>query len=207
MLESWKPVPDFPGYDVSEQGRVRSHWTFGKGTHVDPFINRILKQASRHRGRLYVTLRRDGMPPVQTTVHRLVLFAFRGPCPDGMIACHNDGNHLNNRLDNLRWDTRKSNWADRRKHGVACIGIKHGRHKLTREAVLDIRRRYARGVHPVRLAEQYGVHRSTICRIARGDNWKHVDGPRTAPGLGSKRHLNRYSTYLGEHTLRPTREA
>lgn len=54
--------------------------------------------------------------------HRLVLQAFVGPCPEGMEACHNNGNPADNRLENLRWDTPSSNALDKVKHGTA----KHG---------------------------------------------------------------------------------
>jgi len=50
-------------------------------------------------------------------VHRLVLEAFAGPCPDGMEACHGDGDPTNNRRLNLRWDTRSSNQLDTVRHG------------------------------------------------------------------------------------------
>jgi len=45
-------------------------------------------------------------------VHRLVLEAFVGPCPDGMEACHLDSDKTNNRVSNLRWDTHLENMRD-----------------------------------------------------------------------------------------------
>lgn len=42
-------------------------------------------------------------------VARLVLETFISPCPNGMEACHNDENSLNNILSNLRWDTHPNN--------------------------------------------------------------------------------------------------
>lgn len=50
-------------------------------------------------------------------VHALVLEAFIGPRPSGMVCCHNDGDPLNNSVDNLRWDTQASNILDIVKHG------------------------------------------------------------------------------------------
>lgn len=47
-----------------------------------------------------------------------MLTAFVGPCPDGMEGCHNDGDPHNNRLDNLRWDTRANNARDAIRHGT-----------------------------------------------------------------------------------------
>ncbi len=49
-------------------------------------------------------------------VHWVVMLAFVGPCPKGLIVCHNDGDKTNNRLSNLRYDTQRSNALDRTKH-------------------------------------------------------------------------------------------
>ncbi len=49
-------------------------------------------------------------------VHRLVLIAFVGDCPPGKECCHNDGDATNNRVENLRWDTRSANMKDRFTH-------------------------------------------------------------------------------------------
>lgn len=50
-------------------------------------------------------------------VHRLVLTAFVGPCPDGLECCHWDDNPAHNCLGNLRWDTRSANQVDRIRNG------------------------------------------------------------------------------------------
>jgi HNH endonuclease len=50
------------------------------------------------------------------TVHTLVLQAFVGPCPAGMEACHYDGDKANNKLGNLRWDTKRANELDAIRH-------------------------------------------------------------------------------------------
>lgn len=103
-MERWCDVPGFPGYKVSDLGRV-----WGKS-------GVILKQQTLPTGYKFVTLYGDVKR--QTTVHRLVLESFVGPCPDGMEGCHNDGSKDNNRLDNLRWDTLSNNQLDRLKHGT-----------------------------------------------------------------------------------------
>src|SRR5699024_6464865 len=54
-------------------------------------------------------------------VHRLVLEAFVGPCPDGMEACHWDDDKTNNHVSNLRWATQSDNMHDR---------VRNGRHQL-----------------------------------------------------------------------------
>lgn len=44
--------------------------------------------------------------------------AFVGPCPEGMEVCHNNGDCTDNRLENLRYDTKSANMLDRVRHGT-----------------------------------------------------------------------------------------
>lgn len=52
-------------------------------------------------------------------VHELVTGAFLGPRPKGLEVCHFDEDKANNRLENLRYDTRQQNardyWANKRR--------------------------------------------------------------------------------------------
>lgn len=48
-----------------------------------------------------------------------MLEAFVGPCPPGEECCHGPGGPADNRLANLRWDTRQANIRD------AVLGGKH----------------------------------------------------------------------------------
>jgi hypothetical protein len=59
-------------------------------------------------------------------VHRLVLKAFVGPCPEGMEGCHWDGDACNNKLDNLRWATHAENVEDSIRHGTFYPKRFHG---------------------------------------------------------------------------------
>ena len=108
--EEWRPVVGFKGYEISSLGRVRSFRQSPEGRIMRP--NRITN------GYLQVELRGENGARKGKLVHRLVLEAFIGPPPsDGLQACHNDGNQLNNRLDNLRWDTPAENTRDVFRHG------------------------------------------------------------------------------------------
>ena len=103
-------------------------------------------------------------------VHKLVLEAFVGPCPDGLECCHNDGNSFNNHIDNLRWDTHKSNIHDRIKHGTSNRGELCGTAKLTLDQVRAIRNdnRLQRLI-----AADYGIAESMVSRIKNGKRWQH----------------------------------
>lgn len=103
-------------------------------------------------------------------VHRIVLETFVGPCPDGMEGCHNDGNPINNRVDNLRWDTRASNRADMLVHGTTTKppthwGEDHHNAKMTDAEVAEV----ARSDEPLSVAaRKYDVSKQTIWRIRNG---------------------------------------
>lgn len=122
-METWAPVLNYEGiYEVSDLGDVRS---------VDRYVprssgkrggqnwkGRVLVQGTQRGGYRKVTLCRSGRMETRT-VHSLVVEAFLGPRPSPeMQACHNDGDPANNRLSNLRWDTRQSNMADKHLHGT-----------------------------------------------------------------------------------------
>lgn len=104
MNEEWRDIEGHEGlYQVSNTGKVKSLRS-----------GKILKTESGEWGHQRVNL---GRRERGLRVHRLVLEAFVGPCPPGMECCHNNGDPSDNRVENLRWDTKKSNAADKRKHG------------------------------------------------------------------------------------------
>lgn len=121
VLEEWRPVVGYEGlYEVSNLGRVRGLDRIiannRPGT-TRTWRGRILRQTIRDTGHRTLHLARDGHPRARG-VHCLVLEAFVGPCPPGMEACHNNGIPNDNRLTNLRWDTRLANMLDRITHGT-----------------------------------------------------------------------------------------
>ena len=102
--------------------------------------------------------------------HRLMLHAFVGPCPNNCEALHINGNRLDNRLENLRWGTRKENVADAIKHGTATIGSRNGAAKLTDEMVSFIRQ--SKNIEE--LTNKFNVSVSTIKRVINGLTYKGV---------------------------------
>lgn len=115
--EEWRPVPGLEGiYEVSNCGRVKSLSRRDSRGHLRK--EKVLKLDSQDSGHLVVGLYRPGSTRQKTyPIHRLVLEAFVGSCPEGMEGCHNDGNPTNNHVGNLRWDTRKENQKDKVRHG------------------------------------------------------------------------------------------
>lgn len=113
--ERWLPIPGHDGYEVSDLGHVRS---------LSRMIHTKDGRTYRLRGRSLRTWPEHGYPVVrlgagrQWGVHRLVLLAFVGPCPDDMEALHANGDPSDSRLVNLRWGTAVENMADKLRHGT-----------------------------------------------------------------------------------------
>lgn len=172
--EIWKPIEGFPDYDVSSLGRVRSWRAYrGIGRRATPRIIGDIPAFTKS-GRPKTTtnyLRSPSGEAEAFATHRLVLAAFVGPCPEGMEGCHWDGNPFNNRLDNLRWDTRKANIADARRHGTHSSVT---RSPLTAADVLEIRAAPSKWGVLTRLGRRFGVGASAILKIRRRQAWKHV---------------------------------
>lgn len=127
--ERWRPVPGWEGlYEVSDQGRVRSMarkvWQTGRwGTRFQRRVTGRILKPGIVRGYERVVLQDDGSTE-NVAVHRLVLLAFVGPCPEGMEACHANDDRRDNRLANLRWDTKSANCLDRTRNGGSPNALK-----------------------------------------------------------------------------------
>jgi hypothetical protein len=174
-----RPIPGFPGYEITEDGRVFS-WKPKSRNSKPPIVARVLKEIDNNRNYLTVDLMKDGKK-YRKTIHCLVLETFVGPPKFGEVACHNDGNSKNNHISNLRWDTRISNEADKKLHKTcnsitkAVNGTKNGQSKLTEEQVIDIRTRYASGIiSQKKLAKQFGVSNRLINFIVHRKTWTHI---------------------------------
>lgn len=142
--ETWKPIPGWEGYyQASDHGRVRSldrTITYPSGKEVR-LKGKILSPGKREQGHLYVILNNHGFRKTMM-VHRLVLEAFVGPMPKGIVCCHNDGNPANNHLDNLRYDTVQGNILDKFKHGTDHYSTRETcirGHKLVEPNIVDAR--------------------------------------------------------------------
>lgn len=162
--EEWRPVVGFEGrYEVSNLGGVRTL----TGASPRP----IYQHAYRNRptGTLYMQVALwIGMKGYAFKVHRLVLDAFVGTRPAGLVCCHNNGNGCDNRLSNLRWDTPKSNKRDSIEHGTVARGTRHPHAKLNEAAVKRIRdtTQSARS-----LGRELGVAKQTVLSVRHGRTW------------------------------------
>lgn len=95
MLEKWKPIEHFPGYSVSNHGRIRTDRS-----------GRILALSENQYGLLQVGLMRDGEQR-HRSVPLLVAKAFiQQPTGPFDTPINLNGDRHNNRVDNLAWRPR-----------------------------------------------------------------------------------------------------
>ena len=83
---------------------------------------------------------------------------------------------INNIINNLRWDTYKSNTADMKKHGTQFrpLGEKCGTHVLTEDQVRSVFVMRQSGMLHREIAAVFGVSNSAIKLILNGKNWPHL---------------------------------
>ena len=176
-IETWKAIPGYEGlYECSDRGNVRSldkwitvnHRTGGKRYRPGSEMFQSLKS----NGYYGVSLRKAGIPK-SYGVHRLVLLTFVGPPPDRADACHQNGRRADNRLVNLRWDSRTKNARDRIKHGTQVRGEHSPHSKLTETQVREIRA-IGGSLEQRDTAQRYGVSQRLIWNILHGKAWAHI---------------------------------
>ena len=103
--EIWKDIKDFPGYQVSNLGRVRSFRDY-HGNITDDF--KILKSTINKDGYHELSLYTIDREKVTKRVHRLVINTFLGEHP-GLVVNHINGIKTDNNLTNLEFVTPEQN--------------------------------------------------------------------------------------------------
>jgi|SRR6478735_1131229 len=95
-MEQWKPIIGFPGYSISDTGRVRNDDT-----------GRVATLSRNQTGLIYVGLMR-GRQQCKRGVAAMVARAFLAPPLNEAFdtPIHLDGDPSNNRVENLMWRPR-----------------------------------------------------------------------------------------------------
>ncbi len=91
-----------------------------------------------------------------------------------IFACHRCDNPPCFNPDHLFLGTAEDNQADRWRKGRGNFGARNGQHKLTDEAVVEIRRRIACGETQSSVAAHFMIHQSLVSLIANRKSWVHV---------------------------------
>lgn len=172
--ETWRPIPGWEDrYEVSDAGRVRS---------LDCIIVNQFQVPYRREGKVralwtdpkgyrHATLYRANVGK-RFSVHRLVMLAFRGECPEGHMVCHENGDPSDNRLANLRYGTNSSNQLDRAKHGTHARGTRSVTNRHSEDDIRAMRALYSSGRYSQReIGNMYGIRQAAVSAIVNRRVW------------------------------------
>lgn len=150
-----KMVLNFSGYFITKNGQI---WSVKHKKFLKPYQGGTSKY-------WLVMLRKNGKS-YNRLIHRLVLETFVGPCPEEMECCHNNGNMFDNRLENLRWDTRKANRQDAMRQGTFPVSTDHINCKHTARDIRMMIYIYATKLFTQKeIAKMYGICQQKISQI------------------------------------------
>jgi thymidylate synthase ThyX len=130
-LEEWVPILGWEDYyEISSQGRVR-RIIGGRGSRSYGRCKKITITGERPVA--VTSLNRPGKQEVVLITRMMLLsFGVEPSSPEHNLVCHNDGNSLNNTIENLRWGTFAENAQDMIDHGRSTV-LSH-----TPSKILDI---------------------------------------------------------------------
>jgi hypothetical protein len=170
----YRAIAGFPGYRVGDDGSVWSCFVRagagrprvqGEWWQMKPIVD-----AKCTKGYAMITLWAGGKQK-RVSVHKLVLEAFVGKKPPGLVCRHLNGLRTKNHLDNLAWGTNKENEEDKVRHGTRAQGVRHGNAKLTEAQVLDVVASKAAGEKAPSIAARLGISISTVFLIMQGKRY------------------------------------
>ncbi len=166
-------VPGYEQYAVDTQGGVWRWYGQPKRPDRATYANQWRKLKPRkHKATGYVRYHLGA--GCEVAGHRLVLSVWVGEPVEGQEACHNNGIRDDNRVDNLRWDTRSGNHHDKHAHGTMMAGESHYAAKLTQQQVQTIRQELIEYRTTGRaLARRFNVSESLISGIKNNRRWKN----------------------------------
>lgn len=188
-----RPIPGIVGYAAGSDGWVYSFVRPAAARNRMPKYQMTPRRVgSLHRavGRRYTGVAWTGK---REPTSRLIAAAFHGPCPDGMEVSHLNGDALDDRPGNLKWESHADNLRRMEGHGTRRIprvrrGESNNKTKLTEDQVLEIRREVSAlrasstardGRAPtgsiLSLARRFGVSKTNILDIAKGTTWGHLE--------------------------------
>ncbi|MDO9592987.1 MAG: HNH endonuclease [Erysipelotrichaceae bacterium] len=165
--ELWRTIKNFPKYEVSNSGQVRSYQM--------GYLH-LLKPGKNWRYS-HINLWKNNKCYTKM-IHILVLETFIGSRSDGFVANHKDGVKMNNCIDNLEWITKSDDAKHAFKLGLhkpwQTQGEKTSNAKLKDGEVWLIKRLLWFEWPGKAIAKMFKVQPATISNINTGKNWHHI---------------------------------
>jgi hypothetical protein len=180
-IVEYREIPDYPGYRAGSDGTIWTLWKsvnmgHRKGCKMEMGDKWTIKKTHILKNGYFIVNIHNHKGRHTRLVHQLILETFVGPKPKSLICRHLDGTKTNNNRTNLTWGTDKENSQDTIAHGRANRGEKNPLAKISKDDVLEIRRRRRLGESTIALAKFYGLNQCHVNAICVGASWAWVPG-------------------------------
>jgi hypothetical protein len=173
IMEIWKQIKDYPNYEVSNLGRVKS---------IDRFIADTVGRKRYYKSKILKQVVRKGYHSVSLynnkgikiyRVNRIVAFAFIENINNKLFVNHIDGIKSNNKVENLEWCTCQENITHSIKNGLSkyASGEKQGHSKLKYADIIKIKE--LNKTHSARkISFMFNVCAQSIHNVLNNKTWK-----------------------------------
>jgi hypothetical protein len=158
-MEEWKQIENYPNFEISNRGRL-------KNLSKDKILNFNKPNSS---GYFIHVFNREGKR-TSKGIHWLVAKHFI-PNPYNLPTVeHIDRDSTNNNVDNLKWASWQTQWANRDNKK----GESNKLSKLTEEQVREIIQLGSKGTSQNAIANKFNISQPLVSKIIRGLSWKHL---------------------------------
>lgn len=167
-MEIWKDIHNFPGYQVSNKGRVRSFLNKKHNKNNEP---KIMKASDDGNGYLKVMLYSNvDNKRYCKKIHRLVAEEFIEHDPKDDTVDHIKSGpigKLDNSINNLRWITRSENIKKAYKDGMCDERIKKSKKSIVSTDLYTNKEKYYNSIKEA--SKDLKIDRSSISHVLNGD--------------------------------------
>lgn len=179
MNEEWRYIDGFPGYEVSNLGRVRKKKITGEGYGYPSIYHPIVVKNSKLLGKRsepwypQVSIRNAEGVQKRINVHRLVAKAFLPPVEGKPQVNHKDGNKANSKLENLEWVDNSGNQKHAFSTGLRVCPVRGENNpvgKLTAPQIREILSLKGK-LSQNEIARRFGINQSNVSRIFSKEKW------------------------------------
>ena len=171
----WRQIASLNNrYEASNTGLIRNADT-----------KRVLKNQISKFGYCTLTVYLESNKKINIRVHRIIAEVFLGPCPDGYVVNHKDGNKQNNCVINLEYVTPSENNLHALKTGLRHVAdmeeiVKRGEESphaiITEEMAREMLKYvYIHNCGCRVLAEIFNTTRGVTGNLLANRTWKHIN--------------------------------